>query len=49
MFQEKKEDWVDVSIQGLETNRETESLLIAVQNNAIWINHVKVKIDKTQV
>ena len=28
--------------------RETESLLIAAQNNAIKTNYVKVKIDKTQ-
>ena len=28
--------------------RETESLLIAAQNNAIRINHIKAKIDKTQ-
>ena len=28
--------------------RETESLLIAVQNNAIRTNYVKAKIDKTQ-
>ena len=28
--------------------RETESLLIAVQNNTIWTNHIKARIDKTQ-
>ena len=28
--------------------RETESLLIAAQNNAIRTNHIKVRIDKTQ-
>ena len=28
--------------------RETKSLLIATQNNAIRINHIKVRIDKTQ-
>ena len=28
--------------------RETESLLIATQNTAIWTNHIKVIIDKTQ-
>ena len=28
--------------------RETESLLIAAQNNAIWTNHIKVRVDKTQ-
>ena len=28
--------------------RETESLQIAVQNNAIRINHIKTRIDKTQ-
>ena len=28
--------------------RETESLLIAAQNNAIRTNHVKARIDKTQ-
>ena len=28
--------------------RETESLLIAAQNNTIWTNHVMAKIDKTQ-
>ena len=28
--------------------RETESLLIAAQNNAIRINHIKARIDKTQ-
>ena len=28
--------------------RETESLLIATQNNAIRTNHIKVRIDKTQ-
>ena len=28
--------------------RETESLLIAVQNNAIKTTHIKTKIDKTQ-
>ena len=28
--------------------RETESLLIAAQNNAIGINHIKARIDKTQ-
>ena len=28
--------------------RETESLLIAVQNNAVRINHIKARIDKTQ-
>ena len=28
--------------------RETESLLIAVQNNAIRTNHIKAGIDKTQ-
>ena len=28
--------------------RETESLLIAAQNNAIKTNHIKAKIDKTQ-
>ena len=27
--------------------RETESLLIAAQNNAIRTNHIKVQIDKT--
>ena len=29
-------------------NREIESLLIVVQNNAIRTNHIKAKIDKTQ-
>ena len=29
-------------------NRETESLLIAAQNNAIRTNHIKVRIEKTQ-
>ena len=28
--------------------RETESLLMAVQNNAIKTNHIKARIDKTQ-
>ena len=28
--------------------RETESLLIAVQNNAVRTNHIKARIDKTQ-
>ena len=28
--------------------RKTESLLIAAQNNAIRINHIKARIDKTQ-
>ena len=28
--------------------RETESLLIATQNNAIKTNHIKAQIDKTQ-
>ena len=28
--------------------RETESLIIAAQNNAIRINYIKAKIDKTQ-
>ena len=28
--------------------RETESLLIAAQNNAIRINHIKARIDRTQ-
>ena len=28
--------------------RETESLLIAAQNNAIRTNHIKTRIDKTQ-
>ena len=28
--------------------RETESLLIAAQDNAIRTNHIKVRIDKTQ-
>ena len=28
--------------------RETESLLIAAQDNAIWTNHIKAKIDETQ-
>ena len=28
--------------------RETKSLLIAVQNNAINTNHIKARIDKTQ-
>ena len=28
--------------------RETESLLKAAQNNAIRINHIKARIDKTQ-
>ena len=28
--------------------RETESILIATQNNAIRTNYIKVKIDKTQ-
>ena len=28
--------------------RETESLLVAAQNNAIMTNHIKVRIDKTQ-
>ena len=28
--------------------RETESLLISAQNNAIRTNHIKAKIDKTQ-
>ena len=28
--------------------RDTESLLIAAQNNAIRINHIKARIDKTQ-
>ena len=27
--------------------RETESLLIAAQNNALWTNHMKSRIDKT--
>ena len=30
------------------TKRETESLLIAAQNNAIKTNHIKARIDKTQ-
>ena len=29
-------------------NRESESLLIAAQNNAVRTNHTKVRIDKTQ-
>ena len=29
-------------------SRETESLLIAAQNNAIRTNHIKAKIDNTQ-
>ena len=29
-------------------NNKTESLLIAAQNNAISINHIKARIDKTQ-
>ena len=29
-------------------HKETESLLIAVQNNAISTNHMKATIDKTQ-
>ena len=29
-------------------NRETKSLLIAAQNNAVRTNHIKVRIDKTQ-
>ena len=28
--------------------RETESLLIAAQNNAVRTNHIKVRIDKMQ-
>ena len=28
--------------------RETESLLIAAQNNAVITNHIKARIDKTQ-
>ena len=28
--------------------RETESILIAVENNVIKTNHIKVKTDKTQ-
>ena len=28
--------------------RDTESLLKAAQNNAIWTNYIKVRIDKTQ-
>ena len=28
--------------------RETDSLLIAAQNNAIRLNHIKARIDKTQ-
>ena len=28
--------------------RETESLLIAAQNNAVRTNHIKARIDKTQ-
>ena len=28
--------------------RETDSLLKAAQNNAVKINHIKVRIDKTQ-
>ena len=28
--------------------RETESLIIAAQNNAIWTNQIKARIDKTQ-
>ena len=28
--------------------RETKSLLIAAQNNAVRTNHIKAKIDKTQ-
>ncbi len=28
--------------------RETESLLIAVQNNAVRTNHIKARIDKSQ-
>ena len=28
--------------------RETESLLIATQNNAMGTNHIKARIDKTQ-
>ena len=32
----------------LNLKRETESLLIAAQNNAIRTNHIKLRIDKTQ-
>ena len=30
------------------TNRETESLLIAAQNNAVRTNHINARIDKAQ-
>ena len=38
---------MDVAKKG-NLKRETKSILIAAQNNAIWTNHIKVRIDKTQ-
>ena len=32
----------------MKKGRKTESLLIAAQNNAVWTNHIKARIDKTQ-
>ena len=38
---------MDVAKKG-NLKRETESLLIATQNNGIRTNHIKARIDKTQ-
>ena len=38
---------MDVARKG-NLKRETESLLVAAQNNAIRTNHIKAKTDKTQ-
>ena len=41
-----RENWCGYKKGNLK--RETESLLIATQNNAIRTNHIKARIDKTQ-
>ena len=41
-----KKTWTCLRIGNLK--RETESLLIAAQNNAVRTNHIKARIDKTQ-
>ena len=39
---------MDVAKEKKTFNRETEAILIAAQNNAIWTNYIKAKIDKMQ-
>ena len=42
----REETWTKLRKGNLK--RETESLLKAVENNAIRTNHIKARIDKTQ-